>query len=265
MPDPRPTTTAQDVLDYFARTPGIERVFRNWARSRPHVTEHVMAHRSRAVYSVSSADVEKLTSAHPLGDIKAQNAYQFKGIANWRPDFAFVHLFHFVLEQVGGVFSFEEFRSWAGQPDKRWMIWDRAHQEINEEQERTEADWYNVRDAMSWRVGLVYYSFLRELYTLARLREAGLDMRVHPLADALFRADAWHGPVVFEMYVANTEYRSGDEGRKKSAKEILAPGRPDLRFVSLEMGKQHAYGRVHLPGEAQLQECAEQIRAAAAS
>jgi hypothetical protein len=265
MPDPRPTTTAQDVLDYFARTPEADRKYRTWARYRPEVTERVMAHNSRAVYGVSSSDVEKLASDHPLGDIKARNAYKFEGIADWRPGFAFVHLFHFALEQIGGVFSFQDFRTWAGETDKRWMIWDPAHQKLRKEQERTDADWYEVRDAMSWRVGLVYYSFLRELYTLARLREAGLDMRVHPLADALYRADGWHGPVVFEMYVANKRYRSGSEGRKNSAEKILATGRPELKFISLEMKKQHTYGRVHLPEEAQLQACSEQIQAAAAS
>ncbi|MFE1166027.1 hypothetical protein [Nocardiopsis sp. NPDC058789] len=224
-----------------------------------------MAHSTRAVYGVSSSDVEKLTSDHPLGDIKSRNAYKFEGVADWRPDFAFAHLFHFALEQIGGVFSFQDFRTWAGDPDKRWMIWDPAHRVVSEEQQRTGADWYEVRDAMSWRVGLFYYSFLRELYTVARLREAGLDMRVHPLADALFRVDAWHGRVVFEMYVANKRYRSRGAGRKKSAQDILAPGRPDLRFVPLEMEKQRTYGRVHLPEEAQLQECAEQIRAFTAS
>jgi hypothetical protein len=263
VPDPRPTT-AQDVLDWFARTPATKHKYRTWARYIPEVTERVMAHRARAVYGVSSSDVEKLASDHPLGDIKSRNAYEFKGIADWRPDFAFTHLFHFALEQIGGVFSFQDFRTWAGEADKRWMIWNPAHRVLREEQQ-DDTDWYQVRDAMSWRVGLFYYSFLRELYTVARLREAGLDMRVHPLADALFRADAWHGPVVFELYVANRRYRSEGSGRKKSARETLSPGRPDLRFVSLEMEKQHVYGRVHLPEEAQLQACAEQIRAAAAS
>lgn len=220
-----------------------------------------MAHSSRAEYNVASAAVKRLASGHPLGDIKAEDGFRASPIKNWNPDFAFVQLFHFTLEQIGRVYSFGEFRSWASEPDNRWMLYEEADSLIRAVQERLGAGGREARDAMAWRIGLAYYSFLRELYTVARLREAGLDMRIHPLADALFRADAWHGHVVFELFVSNDEFR----GRKKGAKGILAEGRPELQFVPLRMETQHAFGRVHLPEEAQMQDCAEQIRAAATS
>jgi len=261
MPEQNPDTTAEEVVDTFVRTPNTERVYHKWTGRRPHVTERVMAHNSRAVYNVASAAVKRLASEHPLGNIKAEDGFRVSPIKNWNPDFAFVHLFHFALEQIGRVYSFGEFRSWAAEPDNRWMVYKEADALVCAVQERLGAGGREARDAMAWRIGLAYYSFLRELYTVARLREAGLDMRVHPLADALFRADAWHGHVVFELYVSNGEFR----GRKQGAEGILAEGRPELRFVPLEMEKQHAFGRVHLPDEAQLQACAEQIRAAAPS
>lgn len=265
MPDQNPTITAQEVVDTFAQTPNTKRIYHQWTKRRPHVTERVMAHSSRAVYNVASAAVRRLASEHPLGDIKAEDGFRVSPIKNWNPDFAFIHLFHFALEQIGRVYSFGEFRSWAAKPENQWMLYDEADALVHTVQERLGAGGREARDAMAWRIGLAYYSFLRELYTVARLREAGLDMRVHPLADALFRADAWNGRVVFELYVSNSEFRSGSDGRKYGAEGVLAEGRPELRFVSLRMEKQHVYGRVHLPEEAQLQVCAEQIRAAAAS
>lgn len=261
--DPNPVTTADEVVAFFARSPRARSEFERWKRRLPQVAERVRWHRSEAVYQVSSESVRKLASAHPLGDVRPEEGYRVKIIRDWFPQFAFIHIFHFYLEGLGRIFSFEELRGLGQEEEWRGLLHDPAEEVLRRAVEagytREEA-----RKSMQWRIGLAYYSFLREVFTVARLRELGLDMRVHPLADALFRADAWCGPVVLSLYVRNRQFRDGRAGRKPAAEELLGPGRPDLRFVSLPLAAQRTWGRVHLPSEEEVQECAASIRRALA-
>jgi hypothetical protein len=104
--------------------------------------------------------------------------------------------------------------------------------------------------AMQWRLGNAYYSFLRELFVVATLRQAGIDARCHPLADALFRADAWVGNTVISLYVGNPKYLTRVSGRKSPATELLGDASPPFDFLSLELETQHKFGVVHLPDPA---------------
>jgi hypothetical protein len=99
---------------------------------------------------------------------------------------------------------------------------------------------------MRWRFGLAYYSFLREMYVLARLRELGLPMHVHPLADALFGADFWSGITVVEFLIGNRQFGTAGSGRKTKDQEILGD-QGTFQFTSLEMAVQRDWGVVHLP------------------
>lgn len=113
---------------------------------------------------------------------------------------------------------------------------------------------------MRWRVGLFYYSFIRELYVISRFRELGLDVRFHPLADALYRTDTWLGNISVSLYIKNGTFRDGGSGRKPQAEKLIGRDRPDLRFVELKIPTQRRWGRVHLPGEGAVGACAEQLR-----
>jgi hypothetical protein len=98
-----------------------------------------------------------------------------------------------------------------------------------------------------WRIGLAYYSFAREVYTIAVLRVAGLDVRSHPLADALFRVDAWTGRTVLSLYISNARFRDGALGRKPRTTSILAGATPPFRCEELRLTTRHEFGCVHLP------------------
>ncbi|CAM4210045.1 hypothetical protein [Nocardiopsis rhodophaea] len=251
-------TTAQDAIDFFTLSLGAKRALEGWRSRRPHVTERVMQHKSQAVYQVRSVDVRELVSEHALSSIRPDQGYKIKRIRDWYPDFAFTHIFHFLLEARGRAYSYEELRDMCLEPPWRPLLADPAQQKVLEAvREGYSED--DARTAMRWRVGLAYYSFMRELYTVAKLREHGLDMRVHPLADALFRADAWCANTVFSLYVRNKVFRDGAYGRKPAVEELLGPGRPELRFVALQMETQHDWGRVHLPSDEEILQCAEQI------
>lgn len=114
---------------------------------------------------------------------------------------------------------------------------------------------------MRWRVGNAYYSFLREIYTVVELRSQGVDLRVHPLADALFRVDAWVGSKALSLRVGNEKFRKGgDGGRKVPTEKLLADVYPPLEFATLELSPATKFGRVHLPAAHHLESAAERLR-----
>ncbi len=114
-----------------------------------------------------------------------------------------------------------------------------------------------VRDAVRWRVGNAYYSFLREIYTVVRLRAMGIDLRVQPLADALFRVDAWVGRKVVSLRVGNKKFRQGESaGRKTRPEQLLADVLPRFEFSAIELSPATKVGRVHLPSAEHIHQAA---------
>lgn len=115
----------------------------------------------------------------------------------------------------------------------------------------------HATEAMWWRLGNSYYSMLRELYVLAVLREGGLAVEYHVIADALFRADFWLGDTVISLFVSNTRYRDGGGGgRKQHPREILGDY-PGFRFADMPRLTRHEYGTVHLPSRSEIARFAE--------
>ncbi len=252
-------TDVDDVLQKFACSRSGELLLDGWVMDRPHVAQRVMRHRTEAVYKISSADIAELSSEHAIGNIRPDQGYGVKSIRDWFPDFAFSHIFHFCLEERGRVFSFQDFRDWSSLDRCRPLLYDPARVKIKQ----AISDGYTeeqAKNAMRWRVGLFYYSFIRELYVISRFRELGLDVRFHPLADALYRTDAWLGNVSVSLYIKNGTFRDGATGRKPQAEKLIGHDRPDLRFVELKIPTQRVWGRVHLPGEGAVEACAEQLR-----
>ncbi|WP_062987678.1 hypothetical protein [Nocardia anaemiae] len=247
--------TASTALKTWRRRPG-----------REYVAEKVLAHVTTAAYTVASEDISQLATPHSLGSISRRQAQKIASIRDWNPDFAFTHLFHFALEDLGGVFTWDQFQQWSRQPHVQPWLWVPAHAAV--ERAREQGFTYpQARDAMRWRIGIAYYSFLRELYVIAALRERGLPMRCHPLADALFRIDAWCDDVLLELFISNNTFRAGTAhptGRKPGVSAYFSD-QPRFKMVSYEMQPQRIYGRVHLPSPAQVDGCATTIRQALAA
>ncbi|WP_069163877.1 hypothetical protein [Nocardia altamirensis] len=251
-----------EVARFFASGGDARRLLDRW-KSREgleFVAEQVLGHVSSTVHTIGSDEIAQLSTTHPLGKIGPEVGYAIALIKNWYPDFAFTHLFHFCLEELGRIFSIDEFREWSSTGAARAWLWEPAQVML----QRAEAQGHSrdaARDAMQWRIGLFYYSFLREIYAVASLRERGLSMLSHPLADALFRVDTWCGNTVVELFISNSEFKSGSRGRKKTPADFLRPGQPQFRFVRLEMEKRHVWGQVHLPSAEEIDRCAQAIRA----
>lgn len=219
-------TTSAEVITTFAVTPRARELLRRWQDddARQQVPRVVMRHVTRALYRLRPADIEAVCQAseHPLGDIRKEVAMSVQPVVDWRPDFAFTHVMHLALEKLGRLPTFGEFTEFcANDPVGRAALGDPARQ-IRAHACRLGYAPLDAAQAVRWRVGLAYYSFARELYTIAVLRAGGLDVRAHPMADALFRVDAWTDRTVLCLYIRNARFRDGTRGRKPRAAESAA-------------------------------------------
>ncbi len=257
-------TTSAEVIATFAVTARAKALLRRWQDDpiRRHVPRVIMGHISSAVYELTPSGVEAVcrASEHPLGDIRKETAVAVRPVVDWRPDFAFTHVLHLALETLGRLPTFQEFsRFCADDPTGRKALGDPAR----EMRERVTREGYasaDVTQAIRWRIGLAYYSFVRELYTITVLRAAGLDARTHPLADALFRVDAWTGRTVISLYIRNPRFRDGACGRKPRTESILADARPPFCYEELCLTTRHEFGCVHLPDPHQITAAAARLR-----
>lgn len=265
-------TTAQDVLDLFNVTPQTRHALAAW---RSHETKKVAvvpfveAHETVHLYKLEPGDVERVCrrTQHALGQVKRKAAESIHEIVDWHPDFAFTHVLHYCLEFTGELPTWQHFREFAqDDPRARAMLWSPAQMQI----QRTASSSANIdreiiKDAMQWRVGNAYYSFLREIYVTTHLRAAGLDVRMHPLADALFRVDFWCGRTVCSLFVKNSKYHKDNEGRKIQTSALLSGSIPPFRFHKIQLERASRFGVVHLPRPEQIKEAAKQLQVATLS
>ncbi|MGV9411749.1 hypothetical protein ACWDOP_17695 [Nocardia sp. NPDC003693] len=257
------TTSSLEVVRQFTGGEIARKEF-DWWTGRDgcdHVIQTVMAHTTSVPYEVAADDIVRLQTKHPLGNARRTEAEAVASIRDWFPDFAFAHLFHLMLEEYKRLFTWQEFYEWAQSAPVRGWLWMPAQEAVA----RAKAEGFSsqqAHDAMRWRVGNFYYSFLRELHVLAALRERGLPMQFHPLADALFRADAWCGNALLELFIGNPRYKSGSHGGRKRRTEDYFADQPSFKVVRFEMQLQRTYGRVHVPSVDQIDRCATAIRRA---
>ena len=211
-------TTSREVIATFAVTPQARELLHRWQAdpARPQVPRVVLAHATKVLYQLEPDAIEGTcrASEHPLGSITKAVASRVQPVVDWRPDFAFTHVMHLALERLGRLPTFQDFVGFCGgDPLGRAALGDPARQ-IRESTCRQGYPAGDVAKAVRWRIGLAYYSFVREVYTIAVLRGCGLDVRAHPLADALFRVDAWTGRTVLSLYIRNAAFRDGERSEE---------------------------------------------------
>lgn len=259
-------TSTTDVLSHFT-TPGTIRAHERWRRD-PRYTEVVPlveAHTTRAVYEFDPSHIADVCvrTEHALGDVARSRAESLRQVVNWNPAFTFSFVLHHLVEHTGTAPTWGEFVKYFTQdPTGRRMLGDPIARK-GAELRVAGLPRATVDEALHWRVGNAYYSFLRELWFVTNLRELGVDVRMHPLADALFRVDAWYARTAMILYVKNGEYRAGLEGRKVHATDLLRGASPPFRLRAVELNPARVFGRVHLPSSRDIEAVGAQLRSGA--
>lgn len=262
-----PRTTAQDVLDLFNVTEAASGKLERWRRDRTKavVVPHVMGHVTTVAYRLRTQDVEQvcLTTAHALGKVKRAEAESFKAIVDWHPDFAFTHTLHYALEALGKLPTWQEFINFLRTDEQgRIMLWDPVVETAWRVCRATGQPFKKVWESVQWRVGNAYYSFLREIYVVVNLRSFGLDIRLHPLADALFSVDFWCARTICSLWVKNAKFHKGQEGRKILPETLFGESKPPFRFHNIQLDKASKYGVVHLPNSDHINRAARELSGA---
>lgn len=263
-------TRSSEVINRFAgRSAEARERLARW-RQDPHKAEVVPAveqHKVVFAYELCANDVEQacVRTEHALGEAKRSVAESVVSIRDWHPAFAFTHVLHIALEALQQIPTFQGFRDWTrDDPGGRAMLWEPARDAASD----AIASGFEpsaVQQAVRWRVGNAYYSFIKELFVLVSLRDRGLDLRFHPLADALFRVDAWSGDANLSLFVGNPVYRGAGRGRKEPPEAILADAAPPFHFVTIELETRRSFGDVHLPTAAALDAAAANLEERGAS
>ncbi|MFI7114786.1 hypothetical protein ACIBK9_51335 [Nonomuraea sp. NPDC050227] len=262
-------TTAQDVLDLFNVTSLTEAVLQRWLdhpAKKDTVVPQVLAHQTSTIYRLTPEDVERvcMSTEHALGEVKRATAESVKAIVDWHPDFAFTHTFHLAVESLETLPTWQQFRAFVHDDSRgNEMLWRPAQDKITQVSSAPDGPSRAVAtDSMRWRVGNAYYSFLREIFVVVHLRNAGLDVRMHPLADALFRVDFWCGRTVCSLLVKNAKFHKDGQGRKVPTSELLAGAVPPFHFHPIQLERASRFGVVHLPSLEQVRVAASRLHTA---
>ncbi|MHA7209664.1 hypothetical protein [Arthrobacter sp. MDT1-65] len=253
--------TAQDVVSRFQRSPHARHLLHAWSTSsdKREVATAVMKHTARTVQELTTQDVLEVctSTTHALGEVKWADVEMVYSIRDWHTPFATMQVLHFVTEHLGHLPTWEQFRATVQLSPFRGMTWEPALEAVDAAVGRGFSRG-TARGAMRWRIGNFYYSFLREQYVQAVLRDAGLPVRQHPLADALFRVDCWIDDTNIDLYIGNAVYRKDKDGRKPRAPQMFQDATPPFSSCGLELPTQHVFGKVHLPDPDSIRRSVEQ-------
>jgi hypothetical protein len=245
-------TTTEATLQRFLVSREANRRWQRWRqdRSRAGVVAAVEGHTSAVVYDLTPTDIEDVCkrTTHALGGVRKADINPVTEIRDWNPPFAFTHVFHLATETLGEVPTFDGVRDFCrNDPVVRENLWDPALRIVQEAS--ANHDPRLAKAAMTWRIGNAYYSYLRETYVLASLRQMGVPVQVHPLADALFRTDFWVNNTNIDLYISNPRYKTQWGGRKSKSEAILRDATPTFDFAVIELQTRHEFGTVHLPDQ----------------
>ena len=249
-------TGYDDALAHF--TGGHDRAtqtFRAWHEdpSKRDVVPHVEKTVTSVLYGLNTDDLTAVAerTIHPLGDISKSVRDRVPTIRDWHPAFSFQHALHHSLEASGEVLTYQAFREFCrDDPEAHAMLFAPATHALAIARSEDGVPFGEARDALRWRIGLAYYSFLRELFVIAALREAAIDARFHVLADCLFRVDFWIGDNCFELFITSPAFKYRQGGRKHGPAYYVGPS-SRLKFHRLELPVQHSFGNVHVPDAAE--------------
>jgi len=205
-------------------------IYSTWRRQRQTWTGYegiapfVEATNHQFLYTVTEQMVDDVKrhstpSEHALGNLKKSEVVKV-GFEDVHIPWANEFLFHRYLEETRSLPKWPEWWKWLKSDGRRFYIdvvkqkkgWDKLPSEQRDA----------LRDAVQWRLGKAYYSAIREVELLTKLRSRfHLPVKYHVLADVLFKVDLWINKTIVSVYFENPEYRAQNEGRKRRPEGIL--------------------------------------------
>lgn len=190
--------------------------YNEW-RQRPkgqEVVQFVEHFTHRQLFRLTSEYLREVMKAsnHPLGNIQNEESLGF--IEDFTCPFALQHIFHGYIEEKAAVPTWQEFEDYINTEARdKWLSLVRdslgdspAVKSMAEKFGRAQA-WEAIKRAIQWRLGKFYLSSMRELDLLTRLRELGVPLKYHVLADVLLRVDFWTDTALVCVYFENPKYR----------------------------------------------------------
>ncbi len=221
--------------------------------------------RATALHNLTVDEVERATSwttaeigeRHALGELRACD--NIHAVANWRtPPWTFSALVLDLLERLGTVPTWPQFKDFLLRDEIRPRLAgpfeDAFVRRLGDPGDR-QRHW----DSFWWRVGLAYYSALREIDLLTRLRrEHDIPVRYNVIADAVLKVDMWVDNVLVEVRIENPKYASAKEGRKQKSHEIMDVSGFVVLPVNLKAPSR--YGRPSLVQRGDIADCARHIQ-----
>lgn len=238
-----------------------DNVYQHWLSRKDLQTEvipFVQGFTHNKLYEFTRGDYEAAVqaSAHALGNVRSGE--QLPEVENFFTPFAFTHLFHDYVETNGVLPTWQDFATWVKGPRKSWYI-DPIFEHLAYRQQDTERR-YAIGRAIHWRLGKFYYSAMREIELLIRLREEeGINLKYHLLADTLLRVDFWVENVLLCVFFSNPNYRTtGSLGRKTKAATIFPT--PDFILLDIEVERQ-GHGNFWRVSDSSVARIAANIRA----
>ena len=166
-------------------------------------------------------------------------------------------IFHKYLEERG-IPTWQEFRAHLLEKDMQNVFLKPWWATLVSELDAYDND--HIKDAITWRVGCMYYSAMRELHFISRMRERhGIQLKYHIFADVRLRTDFWIDTNNISLFLSNSSYRSGKKTRKKTAKDILSDRNPKLYFHEVEFSNQYDRGNLYMINDKEIDKLADAL------
>jgi hypothetical protein len=247
--DKSPGVSFADAYRFFVEQGGdpAKEIYDKWeARAdlrEAGVVEFVKTFTHKRLFSIPRHEFDDVVknSEHPLKRLSPKNERDLtaiKLVENANAPWSFMQLFHGFVEREG-LPTWQKFRTWLMHEGASYL-WAPYKEQLGF-READETKKQMIRDGTAWRLGNAYYSAQREIDIIISLRDAGLLVNYHLLADALFAVDFWRGNRLVSVYIANAQFKSVEgSGRKTRPENLYKP--PQFACADFEVKKQQVHG-----------------------
>ncbi len=240
--EPGGSTAADSLAEWLKRRHGVDPGLQE-------VHDFILSFKERLLYRLQISDLETVTywpvkrygptdPRHALGDMKAADG-NIGEVQNFKTPWTYAYIFHDLMERLGHVPSWPETIAHL-RGDGRPHLLDPFERHFDYPKQSNDFKTrYNT--ALRWRTAVAYYSFIREIDLIVRLRrDHHLPIKFNLLADAQFKIDLWCGRVLIALLISNPKFNKGNQGRKIRAPEMLDI--TGFESIKIELPKPKTFG-----------------------